>query len=273
MSPSRLAARPWACPRSTDWPGGAAHQCAETPSTSSRSGPVTGFADCATVAAALDATGRWPDACLSRPHDALALATVWAVGDEERCGRRDGLARHTTTFSTGSGRDRSPTPVPRRSLCCNSPISPVTSARSSASSGSSAVGGRARRPPSSLRQSLCCGPPPDDPGARALAGVVQRAVRDGRARPDRHRPGRGHPFDGLTARAGSRVDGPLVTVIVPCFRPDAGLVTDPLPMAAQTHSNPRRSLLVPTTPRVPGMPRSSARRSRSTPGSEVIGCR
>lgn len=44
-------------------------------------------------------------------------------------------------------------------------------------------------------------------------------------------------FDGLHLEPGASVDGPLVTVIVPAFRPDAGLLTSVRSMLAQTHGH------------------------------------
>ncbi len=45
------------------------------------------------------------------------------------------------------------------------------------------------------------------------------------------------PFDGLSAVPGEGVDGPLVSVIMPCFRPDDGLLTSVRSILAQTHGN------------------------------------
>ena len=45
------------------------------------------------------------------------------------------------------------------------------------------------------------------------------------------------PFDGLYAATGPGVDGPLVTVIVPSYAPDAGLINSIRSLAAQTYGN------------------------------------
>lgn len=50
-------------------------------------------------------------------------------------------------------------------------------------------------------------------------------------------------FDGLTLELDHWVDGPLVTVVVPAFRPDEGLVTSVLSIVRQTHG-PLEVLLV-----------------------------
>lgn len=50
-------------------------------------------------------------------------------------------------------------------------------------------------------------------------------------------PGASAPFDGLSAEPGESVDGPLVSVIMPCFRPDEGLLTSVRSILAQTHAN------------------------------------
>lgn len=196
-----------------------------------------GFADAATVAVALDATGRWPDACLSRPHDALALATVWAVGDEAV--RAQGRAR----AAYGDILDRvGPGPFAdaessaflcaqlahfagdRREVERLLGILPLSAAERA-----------------DLRLDLAnpyaAGLPADDPAhVRWLALFNERFATAGLA-PIAVDPAAEHPFDGLTARGGESVDGPLVTVIVPCFRPDAGLVNSIRSMAAQTYGN------------------------------------
>lgn len=51
------------------------------------------------------------------------------------------------------------------------------------------------------------------------------------------RPDQDTIFDGLTAQTPSRVDGPLVSVIMPCYRPDAALVTSVASIVAQSYEN------------------------------------
>lgn len=46
-----------------------------------------------------------------------------------------------------------------------------------------------------------------------------------------------HPFDGLHAPTGPSVDGPLVTIIVPSYAPDEGLINSIRSMAAQSYGN------------------------------------
>ena len=81
------------------------------------------------------------------------------------------------------------------------------------------------------------------PGARSHAEWEQlfgaRFVTRELARP-RVEPGHGCLFDGLRApdgvRAGS-VDGPLVTVVVPAYRPDEGLITSVRSIVDQSHGH------------------------------------
>ncbi|WP_089775195.1 glycosyltransferase family 2 protein [Ruania alba] len=44
-------------------------------------------------------------------------------------------------------------------------------------------------------------------------------------------------YDGLTCERPPAVDGPLVTVVMPCYRPDAGLLTSVRSILAQSHEN------------------------------------
>lgn len=50
-------------------------------------------------------------------------------------------------------------------------------------------------------------------------------------------PGEATPFDGLRAAAPAQTDGPLVSVIMPCYQPDAGLLTSVGSILAQSHAN------------------------------------
>ncbi|WP_131103318.1 glycosyltransferase family A protein [Ornithinimicrobium sufpigmenti] len=50
-------------------------------------------------------------------------------------------------------------------------------------------------------------------------------------------PGRACLFDGLHLSPSRSVDGPLVTVVVPAYRPDEGLVTSVRSILAQSHGN------------------------------------
>src|SRR5690606_9817766 len=50
-------------------------------------------------------------------------------------------------------------------------------------------------------------------------------------------PGEATAFDGLRAAAPAQTDGPLVSVIMPCYQPDAGLLTSVGSILAQSHAN------------------------------------
>ncbi len=196
-----------------------------------------GYADAADLADALDATGRWPDACLAHPHEALALATVWAVGDEAV--RAPGRAR----AAYGDILERvGPGPF------ADAESSAFLCAQLAYFAGDRAEVERLLRvlpltvaEQADLRLDLAnpyaAGRLPGDPAhERWLALFNERFTAAGLA-PIAVDPAAEHPFDGLTARGGDTVDGPLVTVIVPCFRPDAGLVNSIRSMAAQTYGN------------------------------------
>lgn len=78
------------------------------------------------------------------------------------------------------------------------------------------------------------------PGARAHEEWVEvfgrRFVERG-LEPPRVAPGGACLFDGLRLGAGRSVDGPLVSVVVPAYRPDEGLLTSVRSVLAQSHGN------------------------------------
>ncbi|AXH96759.1 glycosyltransferase family A protein [Ornithinimicrobium avium] len=80
--------------------------------------------------------------------------------------------------------------------------------------------------------------PPDEEARRAWEELLSAPFVAHGLAPLQVRPhGDDLPFDRLVVPdvvAGS-VDGPLVTVVVPCFRPDAGLLTAVASLAAQSH--------------------------------------
>lgn len=212
-----------------------------------------GYADSTVVAVALDTTGRWPDRCLRRPQEALALATIWAVGDERirdqaraRAGYADVLDRlGPRPFAEAESAALLCAQLAyfagdRSGLTRLLDVLPLTTDEKA-----------------DLRLDLA-NPYARDAGVLAAAGraaglgAVEEGAADAVARwlglfnarfvaaglaPVAVDATAVHPFDGLSAPTGPSVDGPLVTVIVPCFRPDAGLLNSVSSMIAQTYGN------------------------------------
>ena len=196
-----------------------------------------GYADSATLAAALDSSGRWPDECLRRPQDALALATIWAVGDEavraqgraraayadvlERVGAAAFADAESAAFLFGQltffAGDRA-------GLVRLLDVLPLSEAE------------RADFRLDLANPFVAGGPSGADARAQWLGLFNERFASAGLA-PIAVDAAAEHPFDGLTAAPGPSVDGPLVTIIVPCFRPDAGLVNSITSMGSQSYGN------------------------------------
>lgn len=196
-----------------------------------------GYAAAAALAAHLDTHERWPDACLSRPQDALALATVWAVGDEtwraqrraraayadvlERLGPEPFGDAESAAFLFAQLAYFAGERADLQRLLGVLPLSPAEQA--------------------DLRIDLANPYAAGSPDAAATARWLElfnAPFRDAGLTPVEVDVAAGHPFDGLRAATGPSVDGPLVTVIVPCFRPDApGLLNSVRSMIAQSYGN------------------------------------
>jgi hypothetical protein len=196
-----------------------------------------GYADSAALAAVLDSSGRWPDECLRRPQDALALATIWAVGDEavraqgraraayadvlERVGAAAFADAESAAFLFGQltffAGDRA-------GLVRLLDVLPLSEAE------------RADFRLDLANPFVAGGPSGADARAQWLGLFNERFASAGLA-PIAVDAAAEHPFDGLTAAPGPSVDGPLVTIIVPCFRPDAGLVNSITSMGSQSYGN------------------------------------
>lgn len=197
-----------------------------------------GYAAAADLAAHLDTHDRWPDRCLTQPQEALALATVWAVGDEAwRAPRRARAAYADILERLGPQpfTDAESAVVLFAQLTCFAgeraelerllgilPLSPAEQA--------------------DLRLDLAnpYAAPPGAPSADRARWLelFNARFREAGLAPVAVDEAAEHPFDGLHAATGASVDGPLVTVIVPCFRPDAaGLLNSVRSMLAQSYAN------------------------------------
>lgn len=191
----------------------------------------------------LDAVGRWPDGALADPIAALVLALQWAVGgetvrDQPRARRAFEDILKTCGPKAFAHVDRSAqvfvqlpwlagdTGAVRR-LMATLPLS----ARSIADLESDLANPFARQ------QS---GTPE---GIAQWLHLFNRRFRAAGLAPVTLADHEGVPFDRLSAASGPSVDGPLVTVIVPSFAPDAGLLNSIRSMAAQTYG-PLEILLV-----------------------------
>lgn len=191
----------------------------------------------ADVAHALRATGRWPDAALRQTPAALSLACQWAVGGEQirdqplaRLAFEDVLAR--------AGRAAFVDAEWSAQLAVQLPwfagdLDAVERLMGRLPLSKDQIG--------DLRIDLAnpyATHRPVSAESRAgwlrlfnerfrMAGLAEVTVD----------PGAEHPFDGLRAGTGPSVDGPLVSVIVPCYAPDEGLLNSIASMAAQSYGN------------------------------------
>lgn len=77
---------------------------------------------------------------------------------------------------------------------------------------------------------------PETDMERWHAGLSEPFTRAGLA-PISTTTGQATPFDGLRATSPAQTDGPLVSVIMPCYQPDAGLLTSVRSILAQSHAH------------------------------------
>lgn len=191
----------------------------------------------ADVAQALRSTGRWPDAALTQTPAALSLACQWAVGGEQirdqplaRLAFEDVLARAgRAAFIDAEWSAQLAVQLPWfagdldavERLLGHLPLT--------------------KDQISDVRIDLA-----NPYATHRLVTAENRATwlrlfnerfRDAGLAEVTVDPGAGHPFDGLRAATGASVDGPLVSVIVPCYAPDEGLLNSIASMAAQSYGN------------------------------------
>lgn len=189
------------------------------------------------VAEVLRRTGRWPDPALRQTTAALALTNQWAVGGEairdqslartaygdilERCGRGafDGaewsaqLAVQMPWFAGDF--------AGVRDLMDRLPLTKAEIADLRTDLANPFATGR-EATPEAIASWL------------HLFNARIRAADRAAVQVD---PTAEHPFDGLSAPTGPSVDGPLVSVIVPCYAPDEGLLNSIRSMSAQSYGN------------------------------------
>lgn len=191
--------------------------------------------DASAIGAALDAGRGWPGRALAHPQEALALATTWAVGDPAwRDGRRARTAYGEILRALGPDVFRDAEQAAsvwaqlafldgdREEVERLLGVLPLSAAESA-----------------DLRIDLAnpyaAGGPSDAP--RWLE-MFNARLREAGLSPVAIDPRAEHPFDGLHAAPPEAVDGPLVTVIVPSFRPDpAGLFNSLRSMQTQSYGN------------------------------------
>lgn len=196
-----------------------------------------GALDADALADRLRTTGRWPSSALREIPAALALANQWAVGGEairdQPLARRaydDLLARSGKSAFEGAEWSAQlavqmawfagDLDAVRRLM----DALPLT-----------------RAEVSDLRIDLAnpfaTGAAVTDESLAAWLHLFNARIRDANRAPVELDLSAEHPFDGLHAATGPSVDGPLVTIIVPSYAPDAGLINSIRSMAAQSYGN------------------------------------
>ena len=189
------------------------------------------------VGAHLDSHGRWPPGALDRPAAALALACQWAVGGEQiRNQPRARVAFADLLATCGPGvfaqmkrSEQLAVQLPwfagdfteARDLMRALPLAPEAAADLE----------------TDLANPWATGVEPTPDRVRQWLALFNRRVRDAGLAPVSVAADADNPFDALTAPTGPSVDGPLVTVIMPSYAPDAGLLNSIRSMAAQTYGN------------------------------------
>ena len=189
------------------------------------------------IAEQLDSSGRWPATSLDQPAAALALACQWAVGGE----RVRNQARARTAFADILA-TVGPAPFAEvgRSAQLAAQLAWLAGDLEEVRRLRSLLPLRAQDAADldiDLANPWATHQPPEAPVVDTWSQLFNRRLAAAGLAPVAVDLAATLPFDGLYAATGPGVDGPLVTVIVPSYAPDAGLINSIRSLAAQTYGN------------------------------------
>jgi hypothetical protein len=189
------------------------------------------------VAQRLRGSGQWPKAALGEIPAALALANQWAVGGEAirdqplaRIAYDDILARAGRAAFEGaewSAQLAVQLPWFARDFAAVSRLTdalPLTKAEVADLR-------------TDLANPFATGAPVTREALAAWLALFNARIRAAGRAPVEVDLTAEHPFDGLQAPTGPSVDGPLVSIIIPSYAPDEGLLNSIRSMAAQSYGN------------------------------------